>query len=164
MSIGGVALDEAVTPQEAAPIGVARLSKMMFDGGDLGPLWRDLIGKYIYQRGDAAALMDLAVVEQLFGNRADGLARQAEALELCRIYRSPIEGSAPRLRLLALAGPGDIGANTPLEFLLLGGEVALTTLYVVPGLPLPHPVPAHDVAIVALGESDENQPVLEEIG
>jgi len=164
MSTGGVALDEAVTAQEASPIGVARLSKMMFDGEDLGPLWRDLIGKYIYQRGDAAALMDLAVVEQLFGNREDGLARQAEALELCRIYRSPVEGEVPSLRLLAFAGPGDIGANTPLEFLLPGGEVALTTLYILPGAALPHPLPEHDLAIVALGESDENRPVLDEIG
>jgi hypothetical protein len=147
----------------ATPIGVARLSKMMFDGQDLTPLWRELIGRYVYKRDDVAALMDLAVVEQLFGNLEDGLARQAEALELCRVYASPHAGAAPRLRLLALAAPGDIGTNTPLEFLLEGAEIALTTLFIVPGLPLPEPLPEHDLAFVAVGESDANSSVLAEI-
>ena len=158
---GGAARSDETKP--ATPIGVARLSKMMFDGEDLNPLWRELIGKYIYQRNDAAALMDLAVVEQLFGNLEDGLARQREALELCRLYRSPVGGVMPRLRLLAFAAPGDIGTNTPLEFLLEGSDVALTTLYVVPGLKLPEPIPDHDLAFVAVGESDENLPILAEI-
>jgi hypothetical protein len=147
----------------ATPIGIAKLSKMMFDGEDLTPLWRELIGKYIYQREDAAALMDLATVEQLFGNLEDGLARQAEALELRRLYRSPCLAAAPSLRLLAFAAPGDIGTNTPLEFLLESSDIALYTLYVVPGLPLPQELPEHDVAFVAVGESDANAPVLAEI-
>ena len=140
------------------PIGVARLSKMMFDGEDLTPLWRELIGKYVYAPDDAAALMDLATIEQLFGNREDGLARQAEALEICRLYRSPGPATTPHLKLLALAAPGDMSANTPLEFLLGESDVALETLYVVPGVPLPSPLPEHDVAFVAIGESDENAP------
>ena len=147
----------------ATPMGVARLSKMMFDGEDLTPLWRELIGRYVYRHDDAAALMDLATVEQLFGNLEDGLARQREALELCRLYRSPGSGVAPRLTLLAFAAPGDIGTNTPLEFLLEGSDVALATLYVVPGLPLPQSVPGHDVAFVAVGESDTNREILAEI-
>ena len=147
----------------ATPIGIAKLSKMMFDGEDLTPLWRELIGKYIYEREDAAALMDLATVEQLFGNLSDGLARQAEALELRRLYRSPCPAAAPSLRLLALAAPGDIGTNTPLEFLLEGSDIALYTLFVVPDLPLPQQLPEHDIAFVAVGESDANAPVLAEI-
>ena len=158
---GGAARDGGNGP--AMPMGVARLSKMMFDGEDLTPLWRQLIGKYIYQRDDAASLMDLAVVEQLFGNLEDGLARQAEALALCRLYRSPVGGAAPRLRLLAFAAPGDLGTNTPLEFLLEGADIALSTLYIVPGLPLPEQIPDHDVAFVAVGESDANLPILAEI-
>jgi hypothetical protein len=147
----------------ATPIGIARLSKMMFDGVDLTPLWRELIGKYIYRRDDSAALLDLAMVEQLFGNLEDGLARQDEALAINRLYRSPVAGSTPALELLAFAAPGDIGTNTPLEFLLEGSDIALTTLFVVPGLPLPDTLPAHDLAIVAVGESDGNAPILAEI-
>jgi hypothetical protein len=155
MDSGG-ALHVAAAMEPMTPIGVARLSKMMFDGEDLTPLWRELIGKYVYAPGDAAALMDLATIEQLFGNREDGLARQAEALEICRLYRSPAPATSPRLKLLALAAPGDMSANTPLEFLLQESDVALETLYVVPGVPLPSPLPEHDLAFVAIGESDEN--------
>jgi glutathione synthase/RimK-type ligase-like ATP-grasp enzyme len=145
------------------PIGVAKLSRMMFEGQDLTPLWRDLIGKYIYERENAAALMDLATVEQLFGNLEDGLARQAEALAIERLYRSPCAAAAPGLRLLAFAAPGDLGTNTPLEFLLEGSDVALETLYIVPGEAPPQEIPEHDVAFVAVGESDDNLPVLEAI-
>jgi glutathione synthase/RimK-type ligase-like ATP-grasp enzyme len=159
MDSGG-ALQQAAATEPMTPIGVARLSKMMFDGEDLTPLWRELIGKYVYTPDDAAALMDLATIEQLFGNREDGLARQAEALEICRLYCSPPPATGPRLKLLALAAPGDMSANTPLEFLLQESDVALETLYVVPGLPLPSPLPEHDVAFIAIGESDENAPSL----
>jgi hypothetical protein len=161
MGSGGAVQQEMTVP--ATPIGIARLSKMMFDGVDLTPLWRELIGKYIYRRDDSAALFDLAMVEQLFGNLEDGLARQDEALAINRLYRSPFAGSTPALELLAFAAPGDIGTNTPLEFLLEGSDIALTTLFVVPGLPLPDTLPAHDLAIVAVGESDGNAPILAEI-
>lgn len=144
----------------AAPIGVAKLSKMAFDGVDLWPLWRQLVDRYVFEPGDAAALMDLSTVEQLFGNLEVGLSRQDEALTLERLYRSPCASAAPDLRVLAFAGAGDIGSNTPLEFLLGGSGIALTTLYVLPGEPLPATLPEHDVAIVAIGESDEHRRVL----
>ena len=147
----------------AQPTGVAKLSKMMFDGADLRGLWSELVGRYVYHQDDAAALLDLAILEQLFGNLDTGLARQDEALRLCRLYRSPFAGAAPALRLLAFAAPGDLGTNTPLEFLLEGSAVELHTLYVVPGLPLPTDIPEHDLAFVAVGESDANRAVLDEI-
>jgi hypothetical protein len=146
----------------AAPMGVAKLSKMAFDGIDLWPLWRQLVDRYVFEPGDAAALMDLSTVEQLFGNLDVGLSRLDEALSVERLYRSPL-GAAPALRVLAFAGAGDIGSNTPLEFLLGGSDIALTTFYVIPGEPLPAALPEHDVAIVAVGESDEHRIVLAEI-
>jgi len=146
-----------------APLGVAELSKLAFDGIDLGPLRSQLLDKYVFEPENAAALMDLAVIEQLLGNVEDGLQRQQEALALRRVYRSPCAAAKPALQLLALAAPGDIGNNTPLEFLLEDSDIALTTLYVVPGEPLPAQIPAHDLAIVAACESDENRPALMEI-
>ncbi|HYM03678.1 MAG TPA: hypothetical protein VET85_12080, partial [Stellaceae bacterium] len=50
-----------------------------------------------------------------------------------------------------------------LEFLVQGSDVALTTVYVGEGEPLPDPLPAHDLAIVAVGESDRNRPILDQI-
>lgn len=145
------------------PLGIAKLAKLAFDGSDLGLLRSQLLDKYVFEPDNAAALMDMATIEQLLGNLGDGLARQQEALRLRRIYRSPCAAAAPSLRLLAFAAPGDIGTNTPLEFLLEGSEVELTTLYVVPGEPWPETIPDHDLAIVAVSESDDNKPALAEI-
>ena len=145
------------------PYGVARLAKLAFDGGDLKPLWQGLYDRFVAGRDEAASLMDLATIEQLFGNEAAALACQNAALERERLYRSPAATAEPALRLLAFAAPGDIGANTPLEFLLEGSDIALDTLYVLPGrgaLPAPG---GYDLAIVAAGESDANRPVLAEI-
>src|SRR3984885_8766890 len=144
-------------------MGVARLSKLAFDGADLKPLWRELVDRYVAGTGDAATLMDMATLQQLFGNVDGGVACQQQALDRPRLYRSPCAAATPALRLLALAAPGDIGANTPLEFLLEGSDVALDTLYVVPGRGMPPALPRHDLAIVTVGESDANRPVLEEI-
>ncbi len=144
------------------PMGVAKLSSLAFAGVDLGPLRSQLLDKYVFEPENAAALMDLSVIEQLFGNLEDGLAQQYEALQLRLVYRSPCAAANPALTLLAFAVPGDVGTNTPLEFLLEGSDIELTTLYVLPGEKLP-PIPPHDVAIVAASQSDDNQPALDEI-
>jgi glutathione synthase/RimK-type ligase-like ATP-grasp enzyme len=152
-----------VEAEAARPIGIARLSKLAFDGADLTPLWRALLDRFVTGADEAGTLMDLATLEQLFGNVEGGLACQRLALERARLYRAPAAAERPALRLLALAAPGDIGVNTPLEFLLEGSDVALDTLYVVPGGRLPQDLPACDLAIVAVGESDANRSVLDHI-
>jgi glutathione synthase/RimK-type ligase-like ATP-grasp enzyme len=161
MSPFGEAGARSASAGAAQPIGIARLSKLVFDGADLQPLWSDLLDRFVTGESDAAALMDLATLEQLFGNVEGGIACQRAALDRLRLYRSPATEPAA-LRLLALAAPGDIGTNTPLEFLLDGSDVALDTLYVVPGR-FPDPLPPFDLAIVAAGESDANRPVLDAI-
>ena len=147
----------------ALPLGMARLSKLAFEGADLTPIWRDLLDTFVTATESAGTLMDLATIEQLFGDVAGGLAYQAAALERCRLYRSRCDAAVPALRVLALAAAGDIGVNTPLEFLLEGSDIALDTLYVVPGRAAPMPLPAFDLAIVVAGEAEANRTVLDEI-
>jgi len=158
---------EALAPEADCephqPIGVARLAQLAFTGADLKPLWQRLVDRYVAGDQEPASLMDLATLEQLFGNVDGGLAFQRAALEHRRLYRSPAAMQMPALRLLALAAPGDIGANTPLEFLLQGSDIALETLYIVPGSAPPETLPPFDIAIVAAGESDANRPVHAEI-
>jgi glutathione synthase/RimK-type ligase-like ATP-grasp enzyme len=144
-------------------VGLARLAKLAFEGADLAPLREELYGRAMAGRNGAGALMDLAHLEQLFGNTAGGLACQRAALDEARLYRAPAPDVAPSLRVLALAAPGDVGTNAPLEFLLEGSDIALDMLYVVPGAPSPAPLPPFDLAIVAAGESDANQPALAEM-
>jgi hypothetical protein len=142
------------------PIGLARLSKMAFDGVDLAPLWDELSARALAAPPDPAALMDLSTIAQLKGRRDDRLALQAHALTLQRVYRQP--AAAAGIRVLAFMAPGDFLANTPIEFMLQGTNVTLDMLYVVPGWPLP-PAPDHDVALVAATELKENGPVLDQI-
>jgi hypothetical protein len=148
--------DHAVAAEPPAPIGLARLAKMAFDGMDLGPLWDALSARAAAP--DAAALMDLSTLAMLRSRRDDRLALQARALSLHRLYRQPAAGT-DAIRLLAFMAPGDFLANTPVEFMLQGANVTLDMLYIVPGWPLP-PLPAHDVALVAATELAENRAVL----
>jgi glutathione synthase/RimK-type ligase-like ATP-grasp enzyme len=148
----------------ASLMGVARLAKMAFDGTDMNPLRQDLVERIVRDPCDAAALMDLAAINILFGFRAEGLRLQAAALLQNRLYRRPPAiADAAAIRLLAFMAPGDFMANAPLEFLLEGSNIGLDMLYVEPGAALPAIIPEHDLAIVAVGESDANRAVLREV-
>jgi len=147
----------------ATPIGLPALCKMAFDGLDLAPVWNKLIHRVNAQSDDAAALLDLSTIAQLQGRPQDRQELQAAALKLQQVYRRPAAIAAPRpLKLLAFMAPGDFMANTPLEFMLEGSSIVLDMMYVVPGMVLPEP-PEHDVALVAIDESDATAPVLREI-
>jgi len=151
------------TSRRSSTTSTARLFKQAFDGHDLKPLRAQLLARMEGDPLDAAALMDLSVTEQLLGNQAEGLRHQAQALHLRRLYRPSWPTPPQALRVLALMAPGDLGNNTPIEFLLDGSDIALHILYVVPGQPLPNSLPEHDIAIATPCESDQNRAVLREI-
>jgi len=151
-------------PDAQAPlIGLAALMRMAYSGADLTPLGAQLIERAERDPLDANALMDLSTALQLKGNRDVVMSMQAQALQIQQLYHAPSAKGAVAMRLLALMGPGDLMANTPLEFLLEDSDVALDMLYVGPGLPAPASLPEHDVLFVAIGESDQNLPLLAEI-
>ena len=156
-------------PAEAAEniiptrIGLAKLTRMSFDGIDLAPLWGDLLQRVAQDGSNTAAIMDMSVIAQLLGDQSSGLALQEGALNVERLYRSPCSTASPRLRVLALAAATDIGGNTPLECLLEETDLEIYTLYIVPGLPLPNPLPAHDIAIVVAPDSQSTSTTLSEI-
>ncbi|MEA2737160.1 MAG: hypothetical protein QOH05_467 [Acetobacteraceae bacterium] len=103
---------------------------------------------------EAARTYDSAIASQLTFRCAEGLNLQDAALVESQIYRI---GGAPAgaLRLLAVVGPGDLMANTPLDFLTNHLNVRLDLLYVLPDCPLPPVIPDHDVAFFALGKADD---------
>jgi hypothetical protein len=155
--------NEIVGTAAADRIGFARLTRMAFDGHDLRPLWQSLMEQVANGTAGAGVALDLSLIAQLLGKKEIGLSIQAEALGFHRLYRSPCSVAQPGLRLLALAADIDMGGNTPIEFLLEGSDVELTTLYVVPGTDLPTPLPAHDVAIVVASDSEECSGALADI-
>ena len=141
-------------------VGLATISRMVFDGGgELQPLWDRLVGGVDGGPGDAARLMDLSTILLATGSRDQGLEVQGQALALRQLYRPGAERGGA-LKVLALVAPGDFMANTPLEFLLDGSDVQLTLLYVGADAPPPQSLPEHDVAFLAVGESAANLPLL----
>jgi hypothetical protein len=145
--------------QPPAILGLAHLARMVFDQVDLQPLWAELAARAEADPSDAAAILDLSTMLLLTGQREAGLQLQAQALALRSCYRRPAP-AAPSLTVLAISMPGDMMANTPVDFLLAGSDIELITLYVAPGLVMPQPLPPHDVAFLAIGESEGSGPLL----
>jgi hypothetical protein len=64
------------------------------------------------------------------------------------------------VRLLAFVTPGDFMANTPVDFLLKGSNAVLWLHYVDGETTELDALPAHDVALLAIGEANGHGPVL----
>jgi aromatic-L-amino-acid/L-tryptophan decarboxylase len=139
--------------------GLARLMTLAFDGTLLAPMAARLIQRAERDETDASALIDLSVVLQLQGLRDLGIATQLQALATRRLYevRPAVQS---RTRLLAIAAPGDIMTNTPLEFLIARSDVSLSMLYVAAGEPVPLDLPAHDAIFIAVAHSEPALPIL----
>jgi hypothetical protein len=140
--------------------GVAQLTRLAFQGDDLYPLWCDMMDRVTDDAVGAGLGMDLSVIAQLRGDKPTGLAIQSDSLKLHQVFSTGTRPGASSLRVLALAAASDMGANTPIEFLTADQDIALATLYLGPGVPVPAQIPAHDVAIVAAPSSVDGEHAL----
>jgi len=150
------------TPAVSAPAitgGLAQYARLIFEGRDPQPTFQALLARATATPADVGAMLDLSTLLQLAGQREQGLALQADALARQRHYRRRL-GTGDGPRLLALVAAGDLMASTPVEFLLAGWNGELDLVFLAPGDPPLTEVPEHDVAIVAVGESDANAPIL----
>ncbi|MEJ2022222.1 MAG: hypothetical protein P8X43_09340 [Maritimibacter sp.] len=131
-------------------VGIAQLTSLALQGVDLHPLRSYLLEKGLDGAERAGALMDLSVIDQLYGDLEQGLAWQAEAIESCPVFRTD-RGTRGRKKLLVFALPTDIGGNTPIEFLIQSDEFDILTYYLTPGRQVGDavPLPRHDVAFCA---------------
>ena len=123
------------------------------------------LGTSLYERVkanpmDANALLDIAIYLILRGETKVALSMQAIALKTQQIYHYKRPAIPAKLRVLALLGPGDLMANSPFEFLIENQAIALDLMYITPTLGLPESIPEHDVLLVAISESDDNQLLL----
>ncbi len=141
-------------------LGLAPFLRTSINDGDLHAIGQNMLTQ-AGERGDDANLwMNLSLAMQCIGQRDLGLAIQAQALAMRRIYHLPAAIQPARLCVLMLMVPGDLAANTPLECLLEDSDIDLVYYYVTSGNPLALPIPEHDVLLVAMGDSDENRPLL----
>jgi hypothetical protein len=144
-------------------IGMAKLAKLAFDGGDLRPMWAELSGRLLDGTADAGEAIDLSLIGQLLGHKDAGLALQHDVLLTHRLFRLPRRSGKPAMRVLALAAATDMGSNTPIEFLLEEQDIELSVLYVIGDAELPPVLPAHDVAIVIASDSEDCRDALRKI-
>ena len=150
---------------DALPLtGLASLAKMAFDGADLAPLRARLLHRAAHSETDANALMDLSTLLHFMGQRDCALSVQALALDIRQIYRLRCSAGSAGIRLLAIMSAGDLTENNALEFLVEGSDIALDILYVGLDRSMPAALPDHDLAMVAVCETDRSLPLLAQIG
>jgi glutathione synthase/RimK-type ligase-like ATP-grasp enzyme len=143
-------------------IGLSKLMRIAYAGGDLAPLGAQLIERAATATS-GHALMDLSTVLQLRGDHDLALSLQAQAIKIQQLYSIPTSSNQITIRLLVIMGEGDLMSNTPVEFLLEDTDIALDILYVTPEFPLPESLPEHDVLFVAMAQSDQNMALLNEL-
>jgi hypothetical protein len=143
-------------------LGIAALVHLSYAGGDMVPIWNDLRARLSASPLDAAALLDLSVMLQVAGHREKGLEVQHSALQIERCFRQT-HGRGNGLRVLVFMTAGDLMANTPIDFLLDGSDATQLLLFVDADTPDLRDIPEHDVAFIAIGESETNRPVLKNL-
>ncbi len=144
-------------------MGMNRLLPFAFDGTDVTPVWNTLIERFTADNTDAAALFDISIILQSQGRTADALSILEQALQIRRTF-CVVHGDGSGQRMLAFVTPGDFMANTPLDFLFDGSNGVLWLHYVDADTESLADLPQHDVAFMAIGESNDNGPVLERMG
>ena len=131
--------------------GIARLASLLYAGGSYGDLL-DLIGPEPQETPARAAwLMDRSWAFSLNFSPYQARIHQDRALALHQVFR--LRTAATGTRLLALAAPGDLMVNAPLDFLTEPAGVRLDLAFLSPSGILPPVLPDHDIAIVAVSES-----------
>jgi hypothetical protein len=156
----------SVTPPPirlAKSLGLAFLGRTIFEGVRFAQVWEPLSKRFLADPEDSGALMDLATLVQMRGDRQKALELQATAIEQCRIYRTT-HGTGQGPKILAFMAPGDFMTNTPIDFLLEGSNAELTLYYIDGVLPPPEQVPEHDIAFLAIGQADDGSAALARLG
>ena len=148
--------------QPIAATDPAAFVSQAFEGVELAPLIQQRLASLKPGAAGAAGLLELGTLFQLVSDPARALECQRLALGSGRLFRHGHAGPSG-LRLLMLVTAGDLMSNAPLELMVEGREVEVTRLFLSPDAPPPEAVPDHDLAVMAVSESDETRPLLEQL-
>jgi glutathione synthase/RimK-type ligase-like ATP-grasp enzyme len=143
----------------AETLGLASLARVAADPNGVKYVWDSLIVQLTDAPDDVGASLTLSTLLQLTGNRDKGLELQASAIAAQRSYKST-HGAGDGLRILAFMTAGDFMANTPLDFLLEGSDAELISVYIDGPPPPASELPDHDVAFLAIGQSETSDRLL----
>ena len=138
---------------------------MSIEGTDLVPIAQQMLAQAQQGADDAHLWMNLSTVMLCLGQKELGLGMQQQALQMQGVYVWPARQQPASCRVLMLMVPGEISANTPLDCLLEESDVELIHYFLSPQTTDPsqlftHDLPAHDVVLVSMAESDENRGLL----
>ena len=136
-------------------LGLAPFLRLSIAGADLRQRAQELLAA-AQQSPDANQLMNVATVMFCLGQRDLALSIQAQALAMQRGFHLPAARRPARLRLLMLAAPGDLGANTPIDCLLEDSDIDIEIQYVAADQLPALPVPDHDVVLVGIGAGESD--------
>ncbi len=135
--------------------GAEPLTAALLAGASVQSLVDQLTGPFVNEAALCGALYDTAVLAMLMNQRELGLGLQRDLLTRCRLFRFVAgSGAHAPLRVLAIAAPGDLQMNMPIEFIAAHLDVRLDLLFLVPGEALPAQLPEHDVAFCVISDSD----------
>ncbi|MEB0137578.1 MULTISPECIES: RimK family alpha-L-glutamate ligase [unclassified Undibacterium] len=98
----------------------------------------------------------------VLGQMSHALEMQAKALSYRQLFRIA-DPAKLAVRLLVWMGPGDNLDNLPVDFLVQDSDIRVDLVFVSATEELPSPLPEHDICIVALGESEKNNRLLDRI-
>ncbi len=135
---------------------------MSIAGIDFTAQTQEMIAQAEQNPDDAMLWMNLSTAMMSLKHEDLGITIQEQALAQQRIYARPAAVQPAKVRLLMLVVPGNLSANVPLDCLLENSDVDLIYYFVdTQGAePLAWPVPEHDVAMVAIGASDDTRDVI----
>ncbi|WP_010683612.1 ATP-grasp domain-containing protein [Methylobacterium mesophilicum] len=142
-------------------IGQARLLRAAFEGADMVALAQHIASRANNGMVEAGAALDLATIFLLLHRFEEALKLQNDVLQSHQHFmlRSNVPGA--RTRVLVIAAPGDLMANTPIDFLLDDPAFSVEYLFVLPGREAPRQLPDHDAVIVGVAYSRAHEPILE---
>lgn len=154
----GPKLADDVLPLAALPMvrGAERLTASLLAGVDTQALLAELSGPFETEQSLYAALLDTATLAMLMRQNELGLQLQRDVLARCRLFR--VQGgplSTRPIRVLAIAAPGDLQMNLPIEFITAHLDVRLDLLFVTEDGVLPPVIPDHDVAFCVASDLDQ---------
>jgi glutathione synthase/RimK-type ligase-like ATP-grasp enzyme len=141
-------------------LGLAPFLRASTDSGDLRHVAEELLKQTGDDPDNAILWMNLSTAFFSVSEHALGLAMQRQGLALRRQFFLPAFRQPARCHVLLVMAPGDLAENMPLDCLLELGEVDLTLYYATVAAPLPHEVPAHDVLVVGLSDTEKNRSML----
>jgi hypothetical protein len=140
-------------------LGLHRILPLAYQQHDMSSISGDRIARLAANPADATALMDLSMMLQSHGQAEEALRLLDAAVSIQRDF-CVVHGDGSGVRLLAFVTPGDFMANTPVDFLLNGSNAVLWLHYVDGDTTEFDNLPAHDVALLAIGEANGHGPVL----